>query len=76
MTGIRIFLLAGGLKALDEILPGYSKDLSGAGAVSVRLWQDIHFERVDVGVLPKRDFGTSISWHRGHCSNSSCAVKC
>jgi signal transduction histidine kinase len=30
-----------------------------AGAVSVRLAQDIRYERPDVGVLPKRDFGIS-----------------
>jgi len=53
-------LLAGGLTALDEICPGYSNDLSDAGAVPVELWQDVHFERADVGVLPKRDFGTSV----------------
>lgn len=53
-------LLAGGLNALDEILPGYSKDLLDAGAVPVGLWQDAYFERSDVGVLPRRDFDTSI----------------
>jgi 2-polyprenyl-6-methoxyphenol hydroxylase-like FAD-dependent oxidoreductase len=29
-------LLAGGLRALDEIFPGFAGDLAGAGAVSVR----------------------------------------
>jgi 2-polyprenyl-6-methoxyphenol hydroxylase-like FAD-dependent oxidoreductase len=53
-------LLAGGLKALDEIFPGFEQDLAGAGAVSVRIAQDIRYERADVGVLPRRDFGLSI----------------
>jgi 2-polyprenyl-6-methoxyphenol hydroxylase-like FAD-dependent oxidoreductase len=53
-------LLAGGLNALDEILPGYSKDLAKAGGVGVSLWRDVHFERADVGVLPRRDFDTPV----------------
>src|SRR5438128_5538034 len=50
-------LLAGGLQALGEIFPGFESDLSRAGAVPVRLWQEMQYERTDVGVLPKRDFG-------------------
>jgi 2-polyprenyl-6-methoxyphenol hydroxylase-like FAD-dependent oxidoreductase len=53
-------LLAGGLRALDEIFPGFADDLAGAGAVSVRVAQDIQFERPDVGLVPKRDFGISL----------------
>jgi 2-polyprenyl-6-methoxyphenol hydroxylase-like FAD-dependent oxidoreductase len=53
-------LLAGGLKALGEIFPGFESDLARAGAVSVRVAQDIQYERPDVGVLPKRDFGLSL----------------
>jgi 2-polyprenyl-6-methoxyphenol hydroxylase-like FAD-dependent oxidoreductase len=53
-------LLAGGLKALDEIFPGFARDLAKAGAVPVRVGQDVQYERADVGVLPKRDFGMSI----------------
>jgi 2-polyprenyl-6-methoxyphenol hydroxylase-like FAD-dependent oxidoreductase len=53
-------LLAGGLKALGEIFPGLERDLAKAGAVSVGVAQDIRYERADVGVLPKRDFGLSI----------------
>jgi 2-polyprenyl-6-methoxyphenol hydroxylase-like FAD-dependent oxidoreductase len=53
-------LLAGGLKALGEIFPGFERDLAEAGAVSVGVAQDIRYERADVGVLPKRDFGLSI----------------
>jgi len=50
-------LLAGGLRALDRIFPGFRSDLAAAGAVPVAVAQDVQFERPDVGVLPKRDFG-------------------
>jgi 2-polyprenyl-6-methoxyphenol hydroxylase-like FAD-dependent oxidoreductase len=53
-------LLAGGLRALDQIFPGFKSDLAAAGAVSVTFARDVQFERPDVGVLPKRDFGISI----------------
>jgi 2-polyprenyl-6-methoxyphenol hydroxylase-like FAD-dependent oxidoreductase len=53
-------LLAGGLKALGEIFPGFERDLVEAGAVSVGVAQDICYERADVGALPRRDFGLSI----------------
>jgi 2-polyprenyl-6-methoxyphenol hydroxylase-like FAD-dependent oxidoreductase len=50
-------LLAGGLRALDQIFPGYKRDLAAAGAVPVSFMRDVQFERPDVGALPKRDFG-------------------
>jgi 2-polyprenyl-6-methoxyphenol hydroxylase-like FAD-dependent oxidoreductase len=53
-------LLAGGLRALDEIFPGYKRDLAAAGAVPVRFARDVQLERPDVGVLPKRDFGIQL----------------
>jgi 2-polyprenyl-6-methoxyphenol hydroxylase-like FAD-dependent oxidoreductase len=53
-------LLAGGLRALDEIFPGYKRDLAAAGAVPVSFAREVQFERPDVGVLPKRDFGISV----------------
>src|SRR5215469_834014 len=53
-------LLAGGLRALDQIFPGFKGDLAAAGAVSVAVARDMQFERPDVGVLPKRDFGISL----------------
>jgi len=53
-------LLAGGLRALDQIFPGFKRDLAAAGAVPVAVAQDMQFERPDVGVLPKRDFGISL----------------
>jgi 2-polyprenyl-6-methoxyphenol hydroxylase-like FAD-dependent oxidoreductase len=53
-------LLAGGLRALDQIFPGYKRDLAAAGAVPVSDAREVQFERADVGVLPKRDFGISV----------------
>jgi 2-polyprenyl-6-methoxyphenol hydroxylase-like FAD-dependent oxidoreductase len=53
-------LLAGGLRALDRIFPGFERDLAAAGAVPVTFARDVQFERPDVGVLPKRDFGISV----------------
>jgi 2-polyprenyl-6-methoxyphenol hydroxylase-like FAD-dependent oxidoreductase len=50
-------LLAGGLRALDQIFPGFQRDLAASGAVPVTFARDVQFERPDVGVLPKRDFG-------------------
>jgi 2-polyprenyl-6-methoxyphenol hydroxylase-like FAD-dependent oxidoreductase len=53
-------LLAGGRKALHEIFPGFERYLAEAGAVPVGIAQDIRYERADVGLLPRRDFGLSI----------------
>ncbi|MBV8089038.1 MAG: NAD(P)-binding protein, partial [Alphaproteobacteria bacterium] len=53
-------LLAGGLRALDQIFPGYKRDLAAAGAVPVSFAREVQFERPDVGALPKRDFGISV----------------
>jgi 2-polyprenyl-6-methoxyphenol hydroxylase-like FAD-dependent oxidoreductase len=53
-------LLAGGLHALDQIFPGFRRDLAAAGAVPVSFAREVQFERPDVGVLPKRDFGISV----------------
>ncbi len=53
-------LLAGGLCALDRIFPDFKRDLAAAGAVPVTFARDVQFERPDVGVLPKRDFGISV----------------
>jgi hypothetical protein len=52
-------LLAGGLRALDQIFPGFKHNLAAAGAVPVGFARDVQFERPDVGALPKRDFGIS-----------------
>ncbi len=53
-------LLAGGLRALDQIFPGFKHNLAAAGAVPVGFARDVQFERPDVGALPKRDFGISM----------------
>jgi 2-polyprenyl-6-methoxyphenol hydroxylase-like FAD-dependent oxidoreductase len=53
-------LLAGGLRALDQIFPGFKRDLAAAGAIPVTFARDVQFERPDVGVLPKRDFGIPV----------------
>ena len=53
-------LMAGGLKALGQIFPGFADDLARAGAIPVRLGQDIRFERADVGSLPMRELGLSV----------------
>jgi 2-polyprenyl-6-methoxyphenol hydroxylase-like FAD-dependent oxidoreductase len=53
-------LLAGGLRALDQIFPGFKTDLAVAGAVAVSFAREVQFERPDVGALPKRDFGISV----------------
>jgi 2-polyprenyl-6-methoxyphenol hydroxylase-like FAD-dependent oxidoreductase len=53
-------LLAGGLQALGEIFPGFESDIAVAGAVPVRVTQDVQYERPDIGVLPKRDFGMTL----------------
>ena len=53
-------LLAGGLRALADIFPGYKRNLAAVGAVPVSFMRDVQFERPDVGVLPKRDFGISV----------------
>jgi 2-polyprenyl-6-methoxyphenol hydroxylase-like FAD-dependent oxidoreductase len=52
-------LLAGGLKALNEIFPGYEQALAAAGANRIRAATDIRYERADVGALPQRDLGIS-----------------
>jgi phytoene dehydrogenase-like protein len=47
-------LLAGGLQALGEIFPDFERDLARAGAVPVRVAQDIRYERPDVGMSLRR----------------------
>jgi 2-polyprenyl-6-methoxyphenol hydroxylase-like FAD-dependent oxidoreductase len=52
-------LLAGGLHALNLIFPDFGRDLAVAGAVPITFARDVQFERPDVGIMPKRDFGIS-----------------
>jgi 2-polyprenyl-6-methoxyphenol hydroxylase-like FAD-dependent oxidoreductase len=53
-------LLAGGLAAIGAIYPDIERDLERAGAVRVRVGQDLCFERPDIGALPQRDLGRSL----------------
>jgi 2-polyprenyl-6-methoxyphenol hydroxylase-like FAD-dependent oxidoreductase len=53
-------LLAGGLKALGEIFPGFERDLAKAGGVHVNVSREFRFERPDVGALPCRDLGLKL----------------
>jgi 2-polyprenyl-6-methoxyphenol hydroxylase-like FAD-dependent oxidoreductase len=53
-------LLAGGLKALGEILPGFEQELAAAGAIPVKVAEEFRIERADIGALPSRDFGLSV----------------
>lgn len=50
-------LLAGGLKALQTLFPGFENDLVEAGAVKIRTGKDIRFERPGFDPFPIRDLG-------------------
>jgi 2-polyprenyl-6-methoxyphenol hydroxylase-like FAD-dependent oxidoreductase len=50
-------LLAGGLRALDELFSGFERDLARAGAVPLRANLDMRYERPDDGPMPQRDLG-------------------
>ena len=52
--------LSAGLQALESLLPGIERDLLQTGAVSVNSFQDVRYERPDVGALPMRDCGLTI----------------
>ena len=53
-------LLAGGLRALQTLFPGFENDLAEAGAVKVRAGKDIRFERPGFDPFPIRDLGILI----------------
>ena len=53
-------LLAGGLKALQTLFPGFENDLAEAGAVKIRTGKDIRFERPGFDPFPIRDLGIEI----------------
>ncbi|MEH2608398.1 NAD(P)/FAD-dependent oxidoreductase [Bradyrhizobium sp. AZCC 1693] len=53
-------LLAGGLKALQTLFPGFENDLAEAGAVKIRSGKDIRFERPGFDPFPIRDLGIEI----------------
>src|SRR5258706_7790906 len=53
-------LLAGGLKVLQSLFPGFENDLAEAGAVKIRTGKDIRFERPGFDPFPIRDLGIEI----------------
>jgi 2-polyprenyl-6-methoxyphenol hydroxylase-like FAD-dependent oxidoreductase len=50
-------LLGGGQLALEELFPGFERDLRNAGAVPLRVGFDIRMERPGYDPFPKRDLG-------------------
>lgn len=50
-------LLAGGLRALGELFPGFDDDLARAGAVTLRVGLDLRTERPGYDPFPQRDLG-------------------
>jgi 2-polyprenyl-6-methoxyphenol hydroxylase-like FAD-dependent oxidoreductase len=53
-------LLAGGLRALEELLPGFGDDLAAAGAVRLESGLDLRVERPGFDPFPQRDLGAPI----------------
>jgi flavin-dependent dehydrogenase len=53
-------LLAGGQKALAELLPSFVQDLERAGAISTRVGLDIMHERPGYDPFPQRDLGFDV----------------
>jgi len=50
-------LLAGGLRALGELFPGFEHDLARAGAVPMRVGLDLRSETPAFNPFPQRDLG-------------------
>ena len=50
-------LLAGGERALNELLPGFTEHLRAAGAVPYRVGFDVRIERPGFDPFPRRDLG-------------------
>ena len=53
-------LLAGGLKALQVLFPGFENDLAEAGAVKIRTGKDLQWERPGFDPFPTRDLGINV----------------
>jgi 2-polyprenyl-6-methoxyphenol hydroxylase-like FAD-dependent oxidoreductase len=55
-------LLAGGLRALDTLFPGFQHDLAQAGAVPVRVMSELRMERPEWAAvpMPMPDLGFSV----------------
>jgi 2-polyprenyl-6-methoxyphenol hydroxylase-like FAD-dependent oxidoreductase len=50
-------LLGGGQRALEQLLPGFERELSSAGAVAYRVGLDTRYERPGFDPFPRRDLG-------------------
>jgi len=50
-------LLVGGLRALEELFPGFEGDLADAGAIPLRVGIDLIMERPGYDPFPQRDLG-------------------
>jgi 2-polyprenyl-6-methoxyphenol hydroxylase-like FAD-dependent oxidoreductase len=50
-------LLAGGLRALGELFPGFTDSLTEAGAVPIEFNRDFRIERPGFDPFPQREFG-------------------
>src|SRR3954465_15065874 len=53
-------LLAGGLRALNELFPGFEQDLAQAGAVPLRVTTDVRMELPGFRPFPSHDLGWEI----------------
>lgn len=53
-------LLAGGLRALETLFPGFDRDLETAGALRTRAGKEIRVERPGFDPFPARDLGFDI----------------
>lgn len=52
-------LLGGGQRALEQLLPGFERELTSAGAVTYRVGLDTRYERPGFDPFPRRDLGWS-----------------
>jgi hypothetical protein len=50
-------LLGGGLRALEQLFPGFGLDLAAAGAAPLRVGLDLRVERQGYDPFPQRDLG-------------------
>ena len=55
-------LLAGGQRAIDALLPGFTPELARRGAVRVRVGLDLRSERPGYDPFPPRDLGWDDYW--------------
>ncbi|MBR0701958.1 squalene monooxygenase [Bradyrhizobium diazoefficiens] len=50
-------LLMSGLRALDELFPGFARDLERSGAIPLTVGLDVRVERLPYDPFPQRDLG-------------------